>query len=273
MYDPMTAAPPTSLLRLSQAAPGVALITLARPVARNALSLAMIAALETTFAKIAADAKIRCVIIASEGPAFCAGHDLRELTDARKGPDAGRAFFEETMLRCAGVMQAIAALPQPVIAAVEGVATAAGCQMVAACDLAVAGAAAKFCTPGVDIGLFCSTPAVALGRNVAHKHAMEMLLTGDMISADDAFRIGLVNRVAPAGNALTEAIALAKKIAGKPAATVQLGKRTFYAQIGQDLASAYAIAGRAMVENLLHADAREGIDAFIDKRKPKWQED
>ncbi len=261
-----------SPLLASIGASGVLTLRLNRPRARNALSLALIEALERALAKIAADQAVRCVVVAGEGPAFCAGHDLRELTDARKNADAGRAFFEETMLRCAGIMQAISALPQPVIAAVEGVATAAGAQLVAACDLAVAGAAARFCAPGVDIGLFCSTPAVALSRNVARKHAMEMLLTGETISAEEALRIGLVNRVAPAGGAMAAARALAEKIAEKPTSTVRLGKKTFYAQIGQDLASAYAIAGRAMVENMLHADAVEGIGAFIDKRKPKWQD-
>ena len=267
------ASPPAQIVSLSPAARGVAVLTLNRPAARNALSLAMIAALEEALAQVAKDRSIRCLILAGEGPAFCAGHDLRELTEARKKRDKGRAFFEETMLRCAGIMQAIPALPQPVIAAVEGVATAAGCQLVAACDLAVAGAGARFCTPGVDIGLFCSTPAVALGRTVARKHAMEMLLTGDMVCAEEGYRLGLVNRVVAAGSALAAAQALAAGIADKPASTIRSGKKTFYDQIDQDLASAYAIAGRAMVENLLHADAREGIGAFIDKRKPKWQED
>ena len=260
------------LLEATLMTSGVLTLRMNRPSARNALSLAMLGDFERAFAKIAGDTAVRCVIIAGEGPAFCAGHDLHELTAARANPDAGRAFFEETMLRCAGVMQAISALPQPVIAAVEGVATAAGCQLVAACDLAIAGEAARFCTPGIDIGLFCSTPAVALARNVARKHALEMLLTGEMASAADALRIGLVNRVTPAGGALDAAKTLALKIAAKPAATIGLGKKTFYAQVGQDVASAYAVAGRAMVENLLHAEAIEGIGAFIDKRKPKWHE-
>lgn len=263
----------TGLLQAKVDARGIVTLTMNRPAARNALSLVMMGAFERALEKIASDASVRCVLLAGAGPAFCAGHDLRELTQARHNADAGRGFFEATMLRCAGVMQAIVALPQPVIAVVEGVATAAGCQLVAACDLAIAGEKAQFCTPGVDIGLFCSTPAVALGRNVARKHALDMLFSGDMIPAREAHRIGLVNRVAPAGQALAAARALAEKIADKPASTVRLGKKTFYAQIGQDLASAYAIAGRAMVENLLHDNAREGISAFIDKRQPKWQED
>ncbi len=264
--------PQANLLEATIAATGVLTLRMNRPAARNALSLDMIGAFERALGKIAGDAAVRCVVLAGEGPAFCAGHDLRELTAARAAPDEGRAFFEETMLRCAGVMQALVALPCPVIAAVEGVATAAGAQLVASCDLAVAGEAARFCTPGVDIGLFCSTPAVALSRDVSRKHAMEMLLTGAMISAAEAFRVGLVNRVAAAGMALDAARALAEQIASKPAATVRAGKKAFNAQAGQDLASAYAIAGRAMVENLLSAEAREGIGAFIDKRKPKWQE-
>ena len=260
------------LLEASIDGRGVLTLRMNRPAARNALSLAMIEAFERALAKIAADSAVRCVVLTGEGPAFCAGHDLRELTAAREAADKGRGFFEETMLRCAGVMQAIVNLPAPVVAAVEGVATAAGAQLVASCDLAVAGANAKFCTPGVDIGLFCSTPAVALARNVPRKNAMEMLLTGEMISAEQARGIGLVNRVVDAGRALEAARALAEQIAAKPAATVRLGKRTFNAQLGQDFASAYAIAGRAMVENLLRADAIEGIGAFIDKRKPKWHE-
>ena len=260
------------LLEASIDGRGVLTLRMNRPAARNALSLAMIEAFERALAKIADDDAVRCVVLTGEGPAFCAGHDLRELTDARSGDDGGRAFFEETMLRCAGVMRAIVNLPAPVIAAVEGVATAAGAQLVASCDLAIAGVGARFCTPGVDIGLFCSTPAVALARNVPRKNAMELLLTGEMISAEEARRIGLVNRVVPAGQALESARALATQIAGKPPATVRLGKKTFNAQIGQDLASAYAIAGRAMVENMLHPDAIEGIGAFVDKRKPKWHE-
>ena len=177
------------------------------------------------------------------------------------------------MARCAGVMQALVALPQPVIAAVEGVATAAGCQLVATCDLAIAGEAARFCTPGVDIGLFCSTPAVALARNVARKHAMEMLLTGEAIDAATAARIGLVNRVVPVGGALGEAQARARIIATKSAAAIRHGKKAFYAQIDRPLDEAYALASRVMVENLMEADAREGAAAFIGKRAPQWRQD
>jgi enoyl-CoA hydratase/carnithine racemase len=251
---------------------GVATITLNASRSRNALSLAMLDALAAALADIGGDPSIRCVVLAAMGPAFCAGHDLKELTAARAGADGGRAFFEDTMARCAGVMRALIALPQPVIAAVEGVATAAGCQLVATCDLAIAGEAARFCTPGVDIGLFCSTPAVALARNVARKHAMEMLLTGEAIDAATAARIGLVNRLVPAGDALAEASALARLVASKSTRAITLGKKAFYAQIDRPLDEAYALASRAMVENLMEADAREGADAFIGKRAPRWRQ-
>jgi enoyl-CoA hydratase/carnithine racemase len=211
------------LLLRTDSAEGVTRLALNRPGARNALSVPMLTALEEALAAIATDEAVRVVVLAAEGPVFCAGHDLRELTARRADPDAGRAFFEDAMARCARVMQAIVALPQPVIAEVQGVATAAGCQLVATCDLAVASEAARFCTPGVDIGLFCSTPAVALSRAVAAKPAMEMLLTGDMIGAAEAQRIGLVNRVV-APEALRGAVEeLAHRIAARSALTVRLG--------------------------------------------------
>lgn len=248
----------------------VVILTLSDPQRRNALSLATIAALQQAFDAIAADDKARVVVLAAEGPAFSAGHDLKELTSHRGDDDGGRAFFERTFGSCATMMQAIVALPQPVIAAVEGVATAAGCQMVAACDLAIAGEDAQFATPGVNIGLFCSTPMVALSRNVSRKHAMEMLLTGDLIEAGEAARIGLVNRMVPKGTALSEAIALAHKIAEKPRSTITLGKRAFTRQLEMPLAEAYAHTSRVIVENMLHADAAEGVCAFIEKRMPEW---
>ncbi len=245
-------------------------MTLNRPQQRNALSKALLLALHDELAALAANRDLRAVVIAANGPAFSSGHDLKELTAARTAPDKGRAFFEETMALCSRVMQAIVHLPQPVIAAVEGVATAAGCQLVASCDLAVAGSDAQFCTPGVDIGLFCSTPMVALSRNVANKHAMEMLLLGDMIPADEAHRIGLVNRVVPRGEALAEAEKLARRIAEKSRYTVKVGKRAFYEQREMGLAAAYAHTSAVMVENLLARDGEEGIAAFIGKRKPQW---
>ena len=267
---PETGAPPR--LRRDDSN-GVTRLTLARPATRNALSLDMLHALVDVLASIASDRSIRCIILAAEGPAFCAGHDLRELTAAREAPDGGRAFFERTMAQCSSLMRMIPALPQPVIAAVEGVATAAGCQLVAACDLAVAGDSASFCTPGVDIGLFCSTPAVALARNIPRKHAMDMLLTGERVGAGAAQRMGLVNRVVPAGDALAGAEVLARDIARKSAQTIRLGKKTFYAQIDMGLADAYDLASKTMVENLMIDDAREGIGAFLDKRPPIWGHD
>jgi enoyl-CoA hydratase/carnithine racemase len=251
---------------------GIAVLTLNRPQARNSLSEAMIAALADTLAALGADASVRAVVLAANGPAFCAGHDLKELTARRSDGDRGRAYFHRIMDSCSAMMQAIVRLPKPVIAAVGATATAAGCQLVASCDLAVASAAASFATPGVNIGLFCSTPMVALSRNVARKHAMEMLLTGDAVSADDAFRLGLVNRVVPAGRERDEAMALARKIASKSALTVKIGKEAFYRQLEMGLADAYAYASRTMVENMLARDAEEGIGAFIDKRQPNWED-
>ena len=250
----------------------VAHLKLARPASRNALSLAMMGALADHFSDISRDPAMLCVVLSGEGPAFCAGHDLREITAARAAPDEGRALFEETMGRCSSLMQQIAALPQPVIVAIEGVATAAGCQLVATCDLAVAGAQARFCTPGVDIGLFCSTPGVALGRAVAPKHAMEMLLTGEMIGAVDAHRFGLVNRIVPQGQALQAALDWAGQIASKSPQALRMGKATFRRQMASPLPEAYDLASRAMVDNLLKADAREGIGAFLDKRAPTWHD-
>jgi enoyl-CoA hydratase/carnithine racemase len=251
---------------------GIATLTLDRPRALNALSDALIAALSGALAEIASDPAVRVVVLcAPPGPVFCAGHDLKEMTARRADADRGRAAFADTLGRCAAMMQAIVALPQPVIAAVEGLATAAGCQLVASCDLAIAGENATFCTPGVHIGLFCSTPMVALSRNVAPKHAMEMLLTGAPVSAADAARMGLVNRVVPAGTALAAAQALAGTIAAKAAPVLAVGKRAFYAQAEMGLADAYAHAATVMVENMLARDAQEGIGAFLEKREPQWR--
>ena len=261
---------PTLVLRQNTGA--IAHLALNRPAARNCLSLAMLAALQAELDAIATDRCIRAVILSGEGPAFCAGHDLKELTLHRGDPDQGKSFFHHTMARCSALMQAIIALPQPVIAAIEGLATAAGCQLVATCDLAIAGAAATFCTPGVDIGLFCATPMVALSRNVARKHALAMLLTGERIDAAEALRIGLVNRSVPAGAALAAAMALAATISAKPRDTIATGKRAFYAQIGMALPAAYAQCSALMTQNLLAVDAVEGIGAFLGKRQPQWQE-
>jgi enoyl-CoA hydratase/carnithine racemase len=250
----------------------IAILALNRPDARNSLSAAMIVALGEAFDAIGRDRAIRAVVLAANGPAFSAGHDLKELAQRRSDPDRGRAFFMQVMTACSEMMQQIVRLPQPVIAAVHATATAAGCQLVASCDLAVASVAARFATPGVNIGLFCSTPMVALSRNVARKHAMEMLLTGDLISAEEAARIGLVNRVVAPGSEREEALALARKIAAKSTHVVNIGKEAFYRQAELDLAAAYAYASNVMVENMLARDAEEGIAAFVEKRPPTWED-
>jgi len=246
---------------------GVALITLDRPAARNALSIAMLEALRDAL-HAAEDA--RCIVLAAHGPAFSAGHDLRELIAARSDADGGRDFYARTMALCSQVMQQVVNHPVPVIAAVEGIATAAGCQLVASCDLAVATPASKFCTPGVDIALFCSTPAVAVARAIPRKAAMEMLLTGRMLSAGEARALGLINRIAE--DARAEALALAASIAARSAVTVRLGKRGFNMQCALPLAQAYDAASAVMVENMMAADALEGIGAFLAKRAPQWQD-
>ena len=251
---------------------GIAILTLNRPQARNSLSEAMLETLGEVLTAIADERSVRVVILAANGPAFCAGHDLKEITTRRADPDRGRAYFQRIMALCSTAMQQIVTLPQPVIAAVHATATAAGCQIVASCDLAVASQAAKFATPGVNIGLFCSTPMVALSRNVSRKHAMEMLLTGELIAAEDALRIGLVNHVVAPGSEREEALALAQKIAAKSTLTVKIGKEAFYRQAEMPLAEAYKYASEVMVENMLARDAEEGIRAFVEKREPKWQD-
>jgi enoyl-CoA hydratase/carnithine racemase len=246
---------------------GVALITLDRPAARNALSIAMLEALREAL-HAAEDA--RCIVLAANGPAFSAGHDLRELTAARAEADRGRGFYARTMALCSQVMQQVVNHPVPVIAAVEGIATAAGCQLVASCDLAVATPHSRFCTPGVDIALFCSTPAVAVARAIPRKAAMEMLLTGRMVQAEEARALGLINRIAE--DARAEALTLAASIAARSAVTVRMGKRGFNAQCGLPLAEAYDAASAVMVDNMMAADAEEGIGAFLGKRAPFWQD-
>jgi enoyl-CoA hydratase/carnithine racemase len=250
----------------------IGVLTLDRPDARNSLSEAMIAELHASLNEYADDKGIRAVVIAANGVAFSAGHDLKELIAHRGDADQGRGYFTKLMTACSAMMQAVVHLPKPVVAAVQGIATAAGCQLVATCDLAIASEAATFATPGVDIGLFCSTPMVALSRNVSRKHAMEMLLTGEPISAATAKDIGLVNRVVPAGTELDAAIALAEKVALKSAHTVKIGKTAFYRQAEMNLADAYKFASEVMIENMMARDAEEGICAFIEKREPKWQD-
>jgi enoyl-CoA hydratase/carnithine racemase len=262
--------PPPILLR--ETAGPIAVLTLNRPAARNSLSEALMAELHAALDAIAGDKTVRAVVIAANGPAFSAGHDMKEMTARRTDADRGRAYFAQLMNACSAMMQAIVRLPKPVVAAVQGVATAAGCQLVASCDLAVASEAAGFATPGVDIGLFCSTPMVALSRNVPRKQAMEMLLTGEPIPAETAKAIGLINHVVPAGRERDAAIALANKVALKSAYTVKLGKEAFYRQAEMSLADAYRYAAEVMTENMMARDAEEGIGAFIEKRKPIWQD-
>ena len=263
---------PQSPVLLRETVGSIAVLTLNRPGARNSLSEGLIAELHAALDEVGADAKVRAVVIAANGPAFSAGHDMKELTARRSDSDRGRAYFAEIMNACSAMMQAVVQLPKPVVAAVQGIATAAGCQLVASCDLAIASEAASFATPGVDIGLFCSTPMVALSRNVPRKQAMEMLLTGEPVPANTARDIGLVNRVVAAGTERDAAIELAQKVALKSAYTVKLGKAAFYRQAEMNLADAYRYAAEVMTENMMARDAEEGIGAFIEKREPKWQD-
>ena len=249
---------------------GILLLSMNAPQKRNALSLAMIAELQTALDEAKENSEIRVIILAGNGPGFCSGHDLKELTAARQAEDGGLEFFQKTMRACANLMQTIVNHPCPVIADVRGIATAAGCQLVASCDLAFASDTAQFATPGVNLGLFCSTPMVALSRNVSHKHAMEMLLTGDMINAVRAEQMGLVNQVV-ASDKMDEAVTtLATKIASKSTMTVKTGKLAFYKQDEMELEQAYDYTLQVMVDNMMQNDAREGIGAFLEKRHPKW---
>lgn len=245
---------------------GIATVTLATPGTLNALSTPMLAALEDCVTACAADDSIRVVILAAEGKAFSAGHDLKEMQGFRTAPDGGKAQFQTLFDRCARVMQAISALPQPVIARVQGVATAAGCQLACSCDLIVASETARFGVNGINLGLFCSTPAVALSRRLAPGAAFELLTTGAFLSAPRAHALGVVNRLAPPDQLEAETLKLAESIAAKDPAAIRLGKRAFQAQLGQPLPQAYATAGAIMVENVLLPDTAEGIQHFIDRR-------
>jgi enoyl-CoA hydratase/carnithine racemase len=252
---------------------GVMRLTLNDAATRNSLSEAMMADLQAALDQASADRAVRAIVLAALGPAFSSGHNLKEIIAHRADADKGASYFAQLFSDCARLMLSIVRSPKPVIAEVAGLASAAGCQLVASCDLAIAADTARFCTPGVNIGLFCSTPMVALSRNVMPKHAMEMLLTGDVIDADEAARIGLVNHVVPA-NALGEAVdALARKIASKSLATVKIGKQAFYRQRDLPLEEAYAYTAKVMTENLLQRDAEEGISAFIAKRPPVWSDE
>ena len=249
---------------------GIATLTLNAPASLNALSEAMLAALKATFADLSDDRATRVVILRGAGKAFCAGHDLKEMQAGRAAPDKGRAYFTKLFAACAEVMQMIPALPQPVIAEVHGIATAAGCQLVAACDLAVAAEGTRFGVNGVNIGLFCSTPMVALSRNVPRKVAFEMLTTGRFIDTARAEAVGLINRAVPADRLQAETQDLARLIATKLTAAVKIGKRAFYDQLEMPLATAYDHAAAVMVENMLWRDTEEGISAFLEKRPPDW---
>jgi len=252
-------------------ASGIAAITLNRPDRRNSLSRAMMAAICDALNTLEGNAYVRVILLRAEGSVFSAGHDLKEITAARQDSDGGKAFFEATMADCVRLMMAITRSPKPIIAVVGGLATAAGCQLVASCDLAVASDAASFATPGVHIGLFCSTPMVALSRNIPRKRAMEMLLTGVPISAHQAAEWGLVNQVVPAEELDASALALAQRITSKPPVTLRMGKAAFYDQLDMSLSDAYAHTAEVMVENMLHPEAKEGMDAFIHKRPADWK--
>ena len=255
---------------------GVLRLTLNDPATRNSLSEAMLAALAGTLAAARDNPAVRVIVLAANGPVFCAGHNLKEMVAARTAPDnasdRGRAYFSRVLKSCSAVMQSIPAHPKPVIAEVAGTATAAGCQLVASCDLAIAADTAQFATPGVNIGLFCSTPMVALSRNVAAKHAMEMLLTGDVCLAPKAVEIGLLNRCVALPDLTGEVMELARRIASKSMATLAYGKPTFYRQAEMTLPEAYDFAAEIMVNNMLANDAEEGINAFIEKRPAIWKD-
>lgn len=251
---------------------GIAHLTMNAPERLNALSDEMLAALQSTLDSLREERSIRAVILSGAGKAFCAGHDLKQMTAGRQAEDGGRAYFEDLFGRCATMMQTVQSVPQPVIAQVHGIATAAGCQLVASCDLAVAAEGTRFGVNGVNIGLFCSTPMVALSRNIPRKHAFEMLTTGDFLEATRARDLGLINRVVAPDALETETRALADQIADKLAVAVKIGKEAYYKQLEMPLAEAYDYTGKAIVENMLHRDTEEGIAAFLEKRDPRWEQ-
>ena len=271
MQERVKTAKPGDAILLEERRGAVAILTLNRPEARNSLSLALLRALGAAVERLTGDPDIRAVVIAANGPAFSAGHDLKELAAHRADEDSGLAFYKTAMETCSGMMQAILRSPKPFIAAVQGTATAAGCQLVATCDLAVAAEGAKFATPGVNIGLFCSTPMVALSRNMPRKRALEMLLLGDMLSAEDAAEHGLVNRVVAQDRVFDEAFSMASTVAAKSSLTVAIGKEAFYRQLEMPTAEAYSYAADVMVRNMMARDAAEGIGAFLEKRTPEWK--
>ena len=239
---------------------------------KNPLSESMMSLLMEEIKGASSDQSIRVIVLAATGNVFSSGHDLKEITAARESEDNGEVYFKNLFDYCSSLMQLIVNAPQPVIAEVDGVATAAGCQLVATCDLAIASNVSKFATPGVNLGLFCSTPMVALSRNVNKKNAMEMLLTGDFISSEKAKEIGLINNAVSKDKLTSEVVGLAEKIASKSTMTVATGKKAFYAQAEMDLSKAYQYTSKTMTDNLLKHDAKEGIDAFIEKRSPNWKD-
>ena len=260
------------ILKTSLNEDGIYRLTLNNPANHNVLSEKMMSNMQDALEESINNRKIRVVIISAEGPTFSAGHDLKELTKVRQNSDKGKSYFKTIMKNCSKLMQTIVNNPKPIIAEINGVATAAGCQLVASCDLAYASSQSKFATPGVNIGLFCSTPMVAVSRNISNKHSMEMLLAGDLISADEAETIGLINKSIAAPLLKAKTLEIAKKISKKSALTLKIGKEAFYKQINMNLSDAYDYASNVMVENMLKLDAEEGIEAFINKRKPNWQD-
>ena len=250
----------------------VAHLTLNTPEKLNALSDAMLAELQSQFDELAETPSIRAVVLKGNGKAFCAGHDLKEMTAGRQAEDGGKAYFKDLFDRCATMMMSVQRLPQPVIAQVHGIATAAGCQLVASCDMAVAAEGTRFGVNGVNIGLFCSTPMVALSRNIPRKQAFEMLSTGQFIQAEKAEALGLINKVVPHDQLESATSELAEMVAGKLSAAVKIGKQAYYRQLEMPMSEAYAYAGDVMVENMLYRDTEEGIAAFLEKRPPDWQQ-
>ncbi|CUH41468.1 enoyl-CoA hydratase [Ruegeria atlantica] len=251
---------------------GVARLKMNAPERLNALSEEMLAALQAEFDALSNDSSIRAVILSGEGKAFCAGHDLKQMTAGRQSEDGGKAYFQGLFAQCAKMMLSIQSLPQPVIAQVHGIATAAGCQLVATCDLAIAAEGTRFGVNGVNIGLFCSTPMVALSRNIPRKQAFEMLTTGAFISAERATELGLINRAVPEMLLEHETMALAEQLADKLGSAVKVGKQAYYKQLDMPIEQAYAYTGEVMAQNMMHRDTEEGISAFIEKRPPNWEQ-
>ncbi len=262
---------PEILLRENDGA--VATLTLNRPEKLNALSEELMTALQAELDRIATEPATKVVILKGAGRAFCAGHDLRQMQGKRQAPDGGRAYYMALFAQCSALMTTIPRLPQPVIAEVHGLAAAAGCQLVATCDMAVAASSARFGVNGINIGLFCSTPMVALSRNIGRKQAFELLTTGEFLSAERALDLGLINRAVPEADLAAETRALAAKVASKLGSAVRIGKRAFYEQLEMTLDDAYAHTGRVIAENMLDPDTAEGVQAFLDKRPPDWPEE